>query len=134
MEENKTPSKIDLRYSEKKVIFSICDCSVDKKYSFYQGMDRTQAECFLKRLKHIENLTWSQFSALPRTNGLTVERSGTESFGMIHEQNTSAGKITEQYYYHFRVEQTGTFRVFGYQRGQFFCITHIDVSGRIHDH
>ena len=46
-------------------------------------------------------------------------------------KNSSEGKLVEQYYFHFRVEQTDLFRVFGYQRGQFFCVTHIDPDGRI---
>ncbi|MFH1454864.1 MAG: hypothetical protein ABIF22_00875 [bacterium] len=51
---------------------------------------------------------------------------------MIDEQNTSPEKLAEQYYFHFRVEQRGLFRVFGYQKRQFFCITHIDKDGKIH--
>jgi preprotein translocase subunit SecB len=69
---------------------------------------------------------------MPRESGLTPEKSGTESFGMIHEQNTSLEKVVEQYYFHFRVEQKGVFRIFGYQKREFFCITHIDRDGIIH--
>lgn len=126
-----TPSKIDLRFADKKIIFLICDCSLHKDYSFWK-LSREQAERFIKRLKHIEQLTWSQFSNSPRGSGLTPERAGSESFEMIHEQNTSVEQFAEQYYFHFRIEQTGLFRVFGYQRNQFFCITHIDRDGIIH--
>ena len=70
--------------------------------------------------------------AMDREHGTTVEIKGSESFAMIDEQDTSASKLLEQYYYHFRVEQKGVFRIFGYQRKQFFCITHIDRDGRIH--
>ena len=40
--------------------------------------------------------------------------------------------FAKQYYFHFRIEQNGKFRVFGYQKEQFFCITHIDRKGEIH--
>jgi hypothetical protein len=126
-----TPSKIDSRYSEHKVLFSICDCSTGKNSSFY-NITRIQAEEFLGRLKHIEKLEWRQLAALPRESGITVERPDSDSFNMINEQNSSLEKLTEQYYFHFRVEQKGKFRIFGYQRGQLFCITHIDADGRVH--
>ena len=93
----------------------------------------TASENFLDRLRYIEKMTWAQWIGLQREKGLTPEQRGSASFDMIHEQNTSEKKIVEQYYFHFRVEQTGLFRVFGYQRSQFFCITHIDPDGRI-DH
>ena len=131
MDELHTPTKFDLRHTESKVVFSICDCSLDKKYSFY-SLNRMQAERFLKCLRHIEKLTWGQLISLPRDSGLTSEKSGTESFGMIDSQSTCERKLVEQYYFHFRVEQRGLFRVFGYQRDQFFCITHIDYDGRVH--
>ena len=132
MNELETPTKFDLQYTESKVIFSICDCSLDKKYSFY-NLSREDATKFLKKLQYIEKLTWGQFASLPRKNGITTEKSVSENFNLIHEQNSSERKLVEQYYFHFRVEQTGLFRVFGYQRGQLFCITHIDPNGKI-DH
>ena len=82
-------------------------------------------------MQHIEKLTWAQFVNSSRKNGVTHEKSGNQNFNLIHEQNSSQNRIVEWYYFHFRVEQTGKFRVFGYQRDQFFCITHIDPSGKI---
>jgi len=131
MENFAAPSKIDLQYAEDKIIFLICDCSLHKKFSFY-NLSKEQAERFLDRLRHIEQLTWSQFSNLPRDSGVTLEKPGTPSFEAVHDQNTSAQKLAEQYYFHFRVEQRGLFRVFGYQRKNFFCITHIDRDGTMH--
>jgi hypothetical protein len=131
MDETMTHSKFDLQYAESTVVFTICDCSLDKKYSFY-NLTREQAERFIGRLQHIEKLTWKQFMALDRERGATPEKRGSESFQMIDEKNPDAGKFIEQYYYHFRAEQKGVFRIFGYQRRQFFCITHIDRDGRIH--
>lgn len=130
MDELETSTKFDLQYSESKVIFSICDCSLDKKYSFW-CLNREEATKFLKRLQHIEKLTWGQFASLPRKNGITTEKSESKNFDLIDYQNSSERKIVEQYYFHFRVEQTDLFRVFGYQRDQFFCITHIDPRGEI---
>jgi len=130
MDELETPTKFDLQYTESRVIFSICDCSLDKKYSFW-CLNREQATKFLKRLQHIEKLTWGQLASLPRKNGITTEKPDSENFTLIHDQNTSERKIVEQYYFHFRVEQTNLFRVFGYQRAQFFCITHIDPDGKV---
>ena len=130
MDELETPTKFDLQYTESKIIFSICDCSLDKKYSFY-NLSREEATKFLKRLQHIEKLTWGQFTSLSRKNGVTNEKPDSGNFDLIHGQNSSAKKLVEQYYFHFRIEQTGLFRVFGYQRDQFFCITHIDPCGRI---
>lgn len=128
-----TASKIDLRYSEQKIVFTICDCSLDKKYSFYYGLNRETAEKFIDKLKHFELYEWRQLSGLDRKHGLTTERPGTDSYNMIDSQNNSPEKLTgEKYYFHFRIEQTGKFRVFGYQKKQFFCITHIDYKGQIH--
>ena len=133
MDGNETPSKIDLQFAEEKIIFLICDCSLDKKYSFY-GLSREQATRFIKKLQFFEQMTWKQLAARPRDIGLTCEDSSSTSFALVHEQNTSARKFMEQYYFHFRIEPTGKFRVFGYQKGQYFCITHIDPAGKIHDH
>jgi hypothetical protein len=130
MEEGETPTKFDLEFAEHKIRFSICDCSLDKKYSFW-CLDKQEARKFIEKLRHLERLTWKQWASLPRKNGLTPEKSGTPNFDLIHTQNTSERQIVEQYYFHFRVEQTGLFRVFGYQSGQFFCITHIDPNGKI---
>ncbi|MAZ56253.1 hypothetical protein CL653_00470 [bacterium] len=123
------PTKFDLGYAESNVCFSITDCSL-KKYSFW-CLNKQQAETLLKRLKHIEKLTWSQFINLSRQDGVTPEKNDTPNFIMIHEENTSPDKMVEQYYFHFRIEKRGLFRVFGYQKKQFFCITHIDPNGKI---
>lgn len=125
-----TPSKIDLRYAEQTVVFTISDCSLDKKYSFYT-LTKEEAGRFLSCLKHFEEMSWSMLAGLDRKHGLTVEKETSDSYEMINVQNMS-GQITEKYYYHLRVDQTGKFRVFGYQQGRFFCITHIDKGGIIH--
>lgn len=130
MDELETPTKFDLQYAEYKVIFSICDCSLDKKYSFY-NLNKEDAVKFMRRLQYIEKLTWKQFASLPRKNGVTTEKQDSENFDLIHIQNSSERKLVEQYYFHFRVEQIGLFRIFGYQRCQLFCITHIDPDGKI---
>ncbi len=130
MDELKTPSKIDLLHAEKRVVFSISNCSLDKKYSFWK-LNREQAKKFLSRLQYFERFTWKQLAALQRKNGLTTEKPDSDSFAMIDEQNTS-GQIVEKYYFHLRIEQDRLFRIFGYQRGQFFSITHIDYNGRMH--
>ncbi|MCX6731461.1 MAG: hypothetical protein NTX55_00500 [Candidatus Parcubacteria bacterium] len=130
--DDQIPSKIDLRYAESKVIFSICDCSLNKDYCFNR-LSREDTKKFLKKLRHIEKMTWKQLVSLPRESGLTPEKIGSESFNMIGEQDCSEQNLVgEQYYFHFRVEEKGLFRVFGYQKGQLFCITHIDPSGKIH--
>lgn len=129
--DDQTPSKIDLRHTESRVVFSICDCSLSKNYSFY-GLSREEATKLIKRLQYIEKMKWGQLISLSRESGLTPEKSGSDSFSIIHDQNSSEQKLVEQYYFHFRVEQKGLFRVFGYQKGQLFCITHIDPNGNIH--
>ena len=65
--ESETPAKFDLQHAESKIVFSICDCSLDKKYSFW-NLSREQAEKFIYRLKHVEKLTWKQLASLPRKN------------------------------------------------------------------
>ena len=123
-------TKIDLQSADEKICFSITDCSLDKKYSFW-SLNKNQATALLKQLNHIEKLTWKQFSNLSRQNGITPEKPGTPNFNIIDEESTAMENITEKYYFHFRVKKTGLFRVFGYQKKQFFCITHIDPDGRI---
>src|SRR3989344_671321 len=102
-----SPSKIDLRYADSKVIFSISDCSTHRRSSFHE-LSREQAERFLERLKHLEKLTWRELSALDRERGLTVESPGSDSYVMIHEQNSCDRKMLEQYYFHIRIEQRGS--------------------------
>ena len=130
MDELNPPSKIDLRYAEENIVFVICDCSLRKSYSFY-GLSREEATKLIEKLKYIEKHTWKQFANIDRTNGLTSEKPNTEGFKLIHEQNSSIKKLAEQYYFHFRVEKSDLFRVFGYQRNHYFCITHIDPNGKI---
>ncbi len=128
---NSTSSKIVLDYAESRVIFSICNCSLNKNYSFYQ-LGKARALKLIKSLQYIEKLTWKQLASLPRKNGLTQETLGSKGFDMIKSQDSSEQQIVEErHYFHFRVEQTGLFRVFGYQKNQLFCITHIDPSGSI---
>lgn len=125
-----TPTKINLVYAEEMIHFSVCDCSLDKKYSFW-CLSKEQAKEFLDKLKYVEQLTWKQFSSFPRENGLTLEKSRSPNFDLINTQSTYEGNLIEQYYFHFRVGKTKLFRVFGYQKQQFFCITHIDPNGKI---
>lgn len=130
--DDSTSSKIDLRHAESGVVFSICDCSLNKKYSFY-GLSKGEATKLINRLRYIEKLTWKQLASLPRKNGLTPEIPGSDSFDMISAQDSSEQQMAGvQYYFHFRVEETHLFRVFGYQKDQFFCITHIDPNGQTH--
>lgn len=127
-------TKIDFKYAEKSVFFSFCDCSLDKKYSFW-SLEKVKAKELRDRLGHIEKMIWKQLASLGRKDGLTTEIRGTKSFNMIEAQDSSGQKIVgEQYYFHFRVEKIDKFRVFGYQKGQLFCITHIDHNGNMHEH
>lgn len=129
--DDQAPSKIDLRQAELRVVFSICDCSLDKKYSFY-GLNREEATKLIKKLQHFEKMTWRQLVGLPREKGLASEKLNSPNFEMIDVQNSSEQKLSgEKYYFHIRIEQTGLFRVFGYQKDQLFCITHIDSDGKI---
>jgi len=134
--DDSTPSKskIDLSYPESRVAFSFRDCSLDKKYSFYE-LGKEKAKKLITRLGHIEKMTWRQLVGLLREEGLTPEKPNSPSFEMIDNQNSSGQKISgEKYYFHIRIEEAGLFRVFGYQEGPFFCITHIDPNGKIHHH
>jgi len=132
MYDKKTPSKIDLRYTDSRVVFSICDCSLDKNYSFYK-LNRGKATKLIKKLQYIEKMTWRKLIGLSRKKGLTSEKPNSASFNIIDAQNSSEQKIAgEKYYFHLRIEQSGLFRVFGYQKEQLFCITHIDPNGKIH--
>lgn len=131
MNEFNTSSKFDLEYAEHKVIFSICDCTLNKKYSFYNNLTKEKAKKFLGKLQYFEKYTWRQFANLSRENGVTCERKNSDNFNLIHNENTLGRNVLEQYYYHFRVEPRGLFRIFGYQKEQIFYITHIDPNGKI---
>jgi len=130
-------TKVDINFFEKEVRFLISRCSVNKKQSFYYKIDREKAKKMIDCLKHLEKMTWSQFSAIDRKlkGGLTREFIGSDSFKMIEEQDDSEDKIMgEKYYFHFRVDPNTKFRIFGFQKKEFFCITHIDPNGDIqHD-
>jgi len=130
MEEQETPSKVDLRYLDDKVIFAISSCCLDKRYSFFT-LSKEEAKRLVKRLQHFEKLTWKKLAGLDRKDGLTTEPKSGESFQMIDEQNFSDTKIVEQYYFHLRIERTGKFRIFGYQYEQIFYITHVDPQGKL---
>lgn len=59
MDELETPTKFDLEYTEHNVRFSICDCSFDKKFSFWRLDNKEQARKFIEKLKHFKKLTWA---------------------------------------------------------------------------
>jgi len=132
-EQSHTSSKIDLRFADYNIIFAISDCCLNKKFSFY-NLSRQLAKKFISRLKHIEKMSWRRFAGLDRKYGLTVEGRNSPNFKMIDKQNSSPGKLVEKWYFHFRIEPNGLFRVFGYQKGQVFYITHIDPKGKINPH
>lgn len=125
------PSKIDLQYADSTVIFRFHDCCLKKGRSFYD-LSRDQATVLLERIRYIERLTWRQLSGLGRKDGLTVEIPNSETYALIEEQNSSDRLLVERHYFHIRVEKSDTFRLFGYQYKEFFCITHIDPIGRFH--
>ena len=132
-----TPTKIDLEFKDQAVRFAISSCSTDKKYSFY-SLQRKDAEHLVKQLQYLEKYTWAQWLGLRREEGgLTVERDA--SWRLINEQNKdllidSSYFQDKKYYFHFRADKSGTFRVFGYQYKQFFCVTHLDPKGKVHKH
>ena len=120
MEHIKPPTKIDSRYANSGICFSLRDCSTDKKYSFHT-LSKDQAKKFITRLAYIERMVWRDFSNLPRGDGLTTEITGSKSWSMIDDQNTDISKLSgNRYYFHFRAEKVGLFRIFGYQSGHFF--------------
>ena len=131
MSEHDGLNKIDLQYAEESVRFSIANCSIDKKYSFW-SITKEEAKKLVKKLAHFETMNWKQTAALPRENGLTSEKRGSESFSLIDNQNSNKDKMLEQHYFHLRIEPRGLFRIFGYQRMSIFYITHIDPKGKIH--
>lgn len=128
-------TKIDTDFINEKVQFLFTRCSLDKKYSFY-SLTKEEAQQLVQRLLHLEQISWGEFQALDRRNGLTPEYKHSASFEMINEQNTDSKQYPEIYkhYFHFRVKQSSPFRVFGYQYKQFFCVTHLDPKGRVHKH
>ena len=131
MEESGTTTKIDLQYADKTVCFSIASCSLDKKYSLI-GLTKEEVKKLIEKLKRFEEKTWKQLAAQPRKSGLTPERKGSKSFNLVDNQNPNKDKLLEQHYFHLRIEQKGLFRIFGYQKGHVFYITHIDRKGNIH--
>lgn len=132
MPEDAPPTKIDLQYAEDLVVFRVANCSDHKKFGFC-SIDRDDGVILMKKLKYLERLTWSQWSALDRRgSGLTCELYNSESFNMIAAEDTSGKQLIERRYFHFRVEQRGDFRIFGYQAGKYFFITHFDPHHEIH--
>jgi len=123
-------TKIDLQYADDNIVFGIAYCCADKDNSFWK-LDRIEAEEFLAKIKHIEKMTWKQFSALPREDGLTTEFPGSKTYTMIDNQNTMEAKLFEKYYFHFRIKKNSLFRVFGYQYKNIFYITHLDPKGKL---
>ena len=127
--------KIDTEFINEKVQFLFTRCSLDKKYSFY-SLKKEEAQQLVQKLLHLEQVSWGQFQAIDRRNGLTPEHKHGTSFAMINEQNIDSKQHPEidKHHFHFRVKQSSPFRVFGYQYKQFFCITHLDPKGAIHKH
>lgn len=123
-------TKIDLSYADDNLIFRISSCSVDKKYSFF-NMDKEGAKTFLTKLRHLEDMRWSQIAGLPREKGLTLEKVGSDSYRLIDECNLSEDRMFKKHYFHVRIDGN-KFRIFGYQDKNTFCITHIDKDGIIH--
>jgi len=132
-------TKIDIAHADSQVRFSLRSCSVKKKHST-ASVDRSALTVLSKRLMHLEDkYTWKQLASEDRNKGLTPETKGSESYNQIHEckeNSEGAFGLDENYYFHFRVKdrdsQFGKFRIFGYQKGDLFCITHFDVKGLFH--
>lgn len=124
-------TKYNQDFGDKKVTFTISHCSYHKKYTL-SCLDIKDSERFIKKLKHIEQLTWHQFGNYTRDVGVTPEIENSESFNLIYEQDDRPDKDIEKYYFHFRIEASGTFRVFGFQNKEKFCITHLDAKGSLH--
>ena len=122
-------TKINPEFADYKIIFYFCDCYLDKSYSFW-NLGKENAKNLIRRLKYFEKMDWRTLSGLSREKGLASEIPNTRSFEMIHNQNSCEDKIVEQYYFHLRI--INKFRVFGYQKEQLFCITHINPNGNIH--
>jgi hypothetical protein len=99
-------------------------------------LKKQDVETFLGALQKIERFTWQQWAHEDQTkNGIKQEIPGTNSFDAIDKQSYSLNPLTdEKYFFHFRAEQKGTFRVFGYQDANIFRITHIDPQGKMHRH
>ncbi len=132
--ENTVASKIDLKYADENVAFRISDCCTNSNYSLSK-LSRVEAKELVESLKEKERKTWKQLSSAPRNTGITPEKINSKSYNMIDEENSSPSKITgEKYYFHLRTKATGVYRIFGYQWGKYFFITHIDTKGRIHNH
>ena len=129
-----TPTKIDIQYADEHVLFDISDCTLNKKYSLC-NLKRDDLKKFVSKLQYYRKLTWRKFGDNDRATGLTKERPGTESCNMIDGENSRPEKVVKRYYFHFRIgSQHSTFRVFGYQHKNAFCITHPDLKGAIHNH
>jgi hypothetical protein len=134
-DESVKTGKIDFTYADYSVVFSITHCSSHKDFSLIK-LKKEDVSQLLTSLYKIEKYTWRQWADEPRNkNGITSEIPGTNSFDAIDNQSYSLNPLTdEKYFFHFRAEQKGTFRVFGYQDANIFRITHIDPQGKMHGH
>lgn len=136
MEEIST--KIDIAYAGSKVRFSLRSGS-DKKLCITK-LDTDGMKILRERIKRIEeDYTWKRLGALEREKGLTKEKPGSESHELVHEKREECENVLpgeDRYYFHLRVKnhskRYGQFRLFGYQKGDLFCITHFDLLGKIH--
>ncbi len=121
--------KFNAKHASDLFTFDTKHCSKIKKYSL-ESLTSEQRDQLYKRLGHFSKMTWHTLISLSEKSGLTVDKEGTESFQAIENQKPRL--VLEEYYFHFRVEQTGKFRVFGYQDRAKFCITHVDPKGNMH--
>lgn len=133
-----TVSKIDLAYADRKVRFSLRGCLHKRRFSILD-VEKQALPLLLTRLKHLEDeYTWKMLASAPRENGLTREFSGSESFDLIDEKRSECegpAMGNDDFFFHLRVKNQdkyyGLFRLFGYQKGDLFCVTHFDVRGEL---
>jgi len=136
--EGDTISKIDLGYAERKVRFSLRACFHRKRFCVLD-VEKQALPLMLSRLKHLEDeYTWKMLASAPREVGLTKEFVGTDSYNRIEEKRSECegvGMGAEDYFFHLRVKNQdkhyGLFRLFGYQKGDLFCVTHFDLKGEL---
>lgn len=110
------------------VRFSLSKCTVGGKNCILKVPDRQTLDRIYKSLGHFEKMTWGMLQRLPREQGITLEKKGSDLMKNFQRQHPSMENFG-----HIRVDGTGTpNRIFlGIEKDLAF-ILYFDLKGKIH--
>ena len=113
-------------FYENPVRYSLCYCDYSGKFCITKISENTERKRLYTTLGHFEEMTWKQFSWLPRTDGLSVEKRWDSNYDWLVSEIESYG-FKNPTVWHFRYGSNKG-RVFGFINSGMLYILKIDAK------